>query len=70
MSVGEAASRQFMTLYGYGARRIRKSNLGRFSIARTTRLMVPHELSQRDIESRNRERETINTRSAPDKAAK
>ena len=36
--VGEPASRAFITLYGYGAKRIRKRSFGRFSIARTTRL--------------------------------
>jgi len=49
---------------------MRKRSLGRFSMARTTRLMDVHEASQWEIDSRKRERETINTVSAPERAAK
>lgn len=70
VSVGDAAKRQFITLYGYGASRIRKSNFGRFSTARTTRLMVRVEESHREMQSRNNEREIMKTANAPERAAK
>ncbi len=63
--LGEAARRQFMTLKGYGARRMRKRSLGRFSMALTTRLMVIVHESQRDMLARKSVRERINTVSAP-----
>ena len=69
-SVGDAARRQFMTLNGYGATRMRKRSLGRFSIARTTRLMVMVHESHREMVSRKKARERINTVSAPASEAK
>lgn len=69
VSVDEAARRQFITLYGYGARRMRKRSLGRFSMARTTRLIVMVHESHWEIESRRNVRERINTVSAPLRAA-
>lgn len=69
VSEGDAARRQFMTLYGYGASRMRKSNLGLFSMARTTRLIVVVDASQREIMSRRRVRDIMNTVIAPARAA-
>src|SRR5260370_33018580 len=67
--VGDAPRRQLITLYGYGAKRIRKSNCGRFSMARTTRLTDVAFESQRVISPRKRERENMNTTNAPIRAA-
>jgi hypothetical protein len=58
-----------MTLYGYGATRMRKSSFGRFSIARTTRLRYTNCANQREMASRKRWRETRKTASAPESAA-
>ena len=65
VNVGEAARRQFITLNGYGARRMRKRSFGRFSIARTTRFIVSVLESQREMHVRRNMRERINTVSAP-----
>lgn len=49
---------------------MRKSSLGRFSIARTTLLIEGQAASQHSIDSRRRERETMKTTRAPESAAK
>jgi hypothetical protein len=49
---------------------MRKSSLGRFSIARTTLLIDGQATSQRSIDSRRSERETRKTTRAPESAAK
>lgn len=69
VSVVDAARRQFSTLYGYGARRMRKSSFGRRSIARTMRLIVTVQESQWEMKSRRNVRERMNTVSAPLRAA-
>lgn len=58
-----------MTLYGYGARRIRNSSFGLFSIARTTRLIVRVHDSQREMLARKNVREMVKTTSAPKREA-
>jgi hypothetical protein len=57
-----------MTLYGYGARRIKKRSFGRFSMARTTRFKEDVEVSQLEMVSRNSSLETRNTVIAPVRA--
>jgi len=49
---------------------MRKSSLGRFSIARTTLFIEGQATSQRSMDSRSKERETMKTRRAPESAAK